>query len=264
MGIEIQGLSVGYGKQPVLHDITLSAHAGRVLGIVGANGSGKSTLIKALAGLLPMGGAINYNGQAIRPRSIGYMPQDLHPPLALTVLEVVLLGRIGQLKLKIRPEDLDAVQQVLSLLDIGNLAGRYVSELSGGQRQMVFLAQALVSGPTVLLLDEPLSALDICHQLEVLEVVRNMTHVRRLCTVLVLHDLNAAARFADDVALLKDGRLLAWGAPAQVLSVENVAQGFAVEAEALTCRDGMAVVVPKRPLKSQSSAVVNRDALESA
>jgi iron complex transport system ATP-binding protein len=249
VSIDVQGLTVRYGQRVVLQDVSLSVRAGRVLGVVGPNGSGKSTLVKAVAGLLNAHGHIHFNGSPTRPRSIGYMPQDLQAPMALTVLEVVLLGRIAQLRLKVTPQDLDAVRQVLQMLGIEALAGRYLSELSGGQRQMAFLAQALVSQPTVLLLDEPISALDICHQLEVLEVVRAMTAERRLCTVIVLHDLNAAARFADDVALLREGRLVALGAPGQVLTVKNVAHGFGVEAEALTCRDGTGVMIPRRPLR---------------
>ena len=139
-----------------------------MLGIVGPNGSGKSTLVKAVAGLLKASGRIRFNGSEARPKSVGYMPQDLQTPMALTVLEVVLLGRLAELGLTVSADDLEAVRQVLQLLGMEALAGRYLSELSGGQRQMVFLAQALVSQPTVLLLDEPISALDICHQLEVL------------------------------------------------------------------------------------------------
>ena len=249
MSIQIQGLGLRYGSRAVLHGISLTATAGRVLGIVGPNGSGKSTLVKAMAGLLTGEGTILFNGSATRPRYIAYMPQDLQAPMAMTVLEVVLLGRLGQLRLKVSAQDLDAVQQVLQTLGLVDLAGRYVSELSGGQRQMVFLAQALVSQPRVLLLDEPTSALDIRHQLEVLEVVRNLTLAQGLCTVMVVHDLNAAARFADEVALLHEGRLLAWGAPAEVLTVDNLARGFGVEAEALRCQDGLEVVIPRRPVR---------------
>ena len=249
MSIQIQGLGLRYGSRAVLHGISLTATAGRVLGIVGPNGSGKSTLVKAMAGLLTGEGTILFNGSATRPRYIAYMPQDLQAPMAMTVLEVVLLGRLGQLRLKVSAQDLDAVQQVLQTLGLVDLAGRYVSELSGGQRQMVFLAQALVSQPRVLLLDEPTSALDIRHQLEVLEVVRNLTLAQGLCTVMVVHDLNAAARFADEVALLHEGRLLAWGAPAEVLTVDNLARGFGVEAETLRCQDGLEVVIPRRPVR---------------
>lgn len=251
MSIALRQLSANYGSRTVLHGISLEAHAGQVLGIVGPNGSGKSTLVKAVAGQLPSSGTILFNGGAQRPASIGYMPQDLQAPAALTVLEVVLLGRLQQLRLKVQPDDLQAVRQVLQRLGIEALAGRDVRELSGGQRQMVFLAQALVAQPRVLLLDEPISALDICHQLEVLAVVRDLTRQQALTTLIVLHDLNAAARFCDQVALLQDGSLLACDSPAQVLTVAHVAQVFGVEAEALYCRDGTGVLVPKRAIKTQ-------------
>jgi iron complex transport system ATP-binding protein len=260
VSITLQQLCVSYGTRAVLHSVSLSAHAGRVLGVVGPNGSGKSTLIKAVAGQLEASGTLLFNGSALRPSSIGYMPQDLIAPAALTGLEVVLLGRMQQLRLKVQPEDLQAVRQVLQCLGIENLAGRDVRELSGGQRQMVFLAQALVSQPSVLLLDEPISALDICHQLEVLEVVRSMTRQQHLTTLMVLHDLNATARFCDDVALLHGGQILAFGTPADVLTVDHVAQAFGVRTEAMTCSDGVGVLVPKQslksaPLHSTSSAV---------
>lgn len=248
MKISLQSLSVSYGSRPVLHQICLSAQPGRVLGIVGPNGSGKSTLVKAVAGQVKASGQLLFNGSALRPGAIGYMPQDQQSLAALSVLEVVLLGRLQQLRLKVQSDDLNAVRRVLQRLGIESLAARDVRELSGGQRQMVFLAQALVAEPRVLLLDEPLSALDICHQLEVLEVVRHMTRQQGLTTLLVLHDLNAAARFCDDVALLKDGHLLACGSPAQVLSVTHVAQAFGVEAEALSCVDGTGVLVPRRAI----------------
>lgn len=257
MAISLQSLSVSYGARTVLHHISLSALPGRVLGIVGPNGSGKSTLVKAVAGQLKASGELLFNGSPLRPAAIGYMPQDQLGLAALTVLEVVLLGRLQQLRLKVQPEDLDAARQVLRHLGIEALAGRDVRELSGGQRQMVFLAQALVAKPRVLLLDEPISALDICHQLEVLTLVRDMTHQLGLTTLLVLHDLNAAARFCDDVALLKNGHLLACGSPAQVLTVAHVAQAFGVEAEALCCRDGTGVLVPKRALSKTSHTIEN-------
>ncbi|TXT37784.1 MAG: iron complex transport system ATP-binding protein [Comamonadaceae bacterium] len=250
MSLSVQQLCASYGPRTVLqHGISLQAQAGQVLGIVGPNGSGKSTLVKAVAGQIPSTGTILFKGSAQRPTSIGYMPQDLLAPAALTVLEVVLLGRMQQLRLKVQPDDLQAVRQILQRLGIEALAGRDVRELSGGQRQMVFLAQALVAQPTVLLLDEPISALDICHQLEVLEVVLDMTRQQGLSTLVVLHDLNAAARFCDQVALLQDGRLLACGAPAQVLTEAHVAQAFGVATEALRCSDGSGVLVPLRAIR---------------
>jgi iron complex transport system ATP-binding protein len=241
--ISLTEVSVSYGKKAVLHKLSLQAESGRVLGIVGPNGSGKSTLVKAVAGLVPVRGSIAFDGAAIRPAAIGYMPQDNLAPMALTVLELVLLGRIAHLRLTVQPDDLQAVARTLEVLDISALAGCLVGEISGGQRQLVFLAQALVAEPTILMLDEPTSALDISHQLEVLDTVRTITHQRSLTTLMVLHDLNAAARYCDDIALLHGGQLVHFGTPSATLTTAHVRRLFNVETEALQCADGTGVLV---------------------
>ncbi|TXH91380.1 MAG: ABC transporter ATP-binding protein [Rhodoferax sp.] len=248
MTVLVQQLSVRLGAHMVLRGINLQLHPGRVLGLVGPNGSGKSTLIKAIAGLIaPEGGQVLFDGCPARPRSIAYMPQDLTAPVALKVLEVVLLGRLGQLRLRVSPQDLSAVREVLCALGIEALADCYLSELSGGQRQMVFLAQALVSEPSVLLLDEPTSALDISHQIDVLELVRTQTRRLHLSTVVVLHDLNAAVRFTDDVALIHQGTVCASGVAGAVLNEDNLGRVFNVQMDLLEDRAGLPVLVAQAP-----------------
>jgi len=244
VSLTLENVSVHYGRKPVVKNITLEAQCGRVLALVGPNGSGKTSLIKAIAGLIPYGGRIVFAGKAGRPGPLGYMPQDQQGPLALSVVEVVLLGRWERLHMRVRAEDLDAVRGVLQRLGIEHLAGRDLGELSGGQRQLVYLAQALVSEPEVLLLDEPISALDINHQLEVLDLVAAMTRERQLCTVMVLHDLQATARYADDVALMCGGALFASGPPDDVLTTESMHRVFDVEMEILTTSAGRRVMLP--------------------
>ncbi len=244
MSLTLENVSVHYGRKPVVKNITLEAQCGRVLALVGPNGSGKTSLIKAIAGLIPYGGRIVFAGKTGRPGPLGYMPQDQQGPLALSVVEVVLLGRLERLHMRVRAEDLDAVRGVLQRLGIEHLAGRDLGELSGGQRQLVYLAQALVSEPEVLLLDEPISALDINHQLEVLDLVAAMTRERQLCTVMVLHDLQATARYADDVALMCGGALFASGPPDDVLTTESMHRVFDVEMEILTTSAGRRVMLP--------------------
>ena len=243
MTVSLTQVAVAYGSRAVLQHIDLQARAGQVVGIVGPNGSGKSTLVKAIAGHVPSTGAITFHGESVRPTQLGYMPQESLTPMVLTVLEVVLLGRLAQLGLQVRDDDLQAVAQTLEHLGIADLAGQRMGELSGGQRQLAYLAQALVSQPKYLLLDEPTSALDISHQLEVLDLVRRLTKERGLITLVVLHDLNAAARYCDEVALMHQGRLLLCEPPAVALTVEHVSRVFDVEAEALTCSDGVGVLV---------------------
>ncbi len=244
MSLTLENVSVHYGRKPVVKNITLEAQSGRVLALVGPNGSGKTSLIKAIAGLIPYGGRIAFAGKAGRPAPLGYMPQDQQGPLALSVVEVVLLGRLERLHMRVREEDLDAVRGVLKRLGIEHLAGSDLGELSGGQRQLVYLAQALASEPEVLLLDEPISALDINHQLEVLDLVAAMTRERQLCTVMVLHDLQATARYADDVALMSDGAMFANGSPEDVLTPESMRRVFDVEMEILTTSVGRRVLFP--------------------
>ncbi|WP_186418227.1 ABC transporter ATP-binding protein [Bosea sp. CS1GBMeth4] len=246
MRLTIEDLSVRYGGTTALAGLGLSAMPGEVLGVIGPNGSGKSSLVKAVAGLVAHGGRILRGADDGAAARIGYMPQDTSTRAALTVLEAVLLGRLGSLGLRVKPDDLAMARAVLDELDLGRLAGRYLGELSGGQRQLVFLAQALAAEPKLLLLDEPISALDIRHQLGVMQTVRRLTHERRLTTVVVLHDLNIAARFADRIAVICAGRLIRHGRPAEVIEPETVATVFGVEAAMSAAPDGSLVVTPLR------------------
>lgn len=248
MRLTVNDLSVRYGPTAVICGLDLVAEPGEVLAVIGPNGSGKSSLVKAVAGLLPHGGTIAYDGRRERPRSIGYMPQDIGARTALTVLEAVLLGRFGKLGLRVGASDLAAAEAVLVELDLVALASRYLGELSGGQRQLVFLAQALASEPTLLLLDEPISALDIRHQLEVMETMLRVTRERDLTTLVVLHDLNIAARFADSVVAMRGGSAVCHGRPEQVIEPAMVAKVFDVQAGMSIGADGRSIVTPLRPL----------------
>lgn len=246
MSLQAHKVSVHYGERAVLQDIDLDLRKGELAALVGPNGSGKSSLLKALAGLLPHGGRVTLAGEPRPVKRVGYMPQDTSATAALTVLETVLLGRVGRLRWQVADEDLAAVEQVLTRLGIAELGGRWLGELSGGQRQMVFLAQALVAEPLVLLLDEPISALDLRHQLEVMETVRELTRERSLVSLVVLHDLNAAARHADQVMLLRQGSVVAQGEPSGVLHRESLLHVFQVETERLLSSSGRTVLVPLR------------------
>ncbi len=248
MKLTVEGLSVRYGTTQAIEALDVAAHPGEVLAVIGPNGSGKSSLVKAVAGLVRHDGVIRFDGSPVRPERIGYMPQDIGARAALTVLEAVLLGRLGRLGLRVRPDDLAAVEAVLGELDLMPLASRYLGELSGGQRQLVFLAQALASEPALLLLDEPISALDIRHQLEVMEIVLRMTRARSLTTLVILHDLNIAARFADAVMVMRQGRVVCCGKPDDVIELEMVASVFGVQAALSSAPDGRLVVTPLRAL----------------
>jgi len=242
--LDLARVGVRYGGVEAVRDIDLSIAGGEILALLGPNGSGKTSLIRAIAGLVPMTGRLLFDQRPERPRDIGYMPQDIATQAALTVLEVVLLGRFGKLGLRVGRHDLAAVQGLLADLGIAALAGRQVTQLSGGQRQLVFLAQALAAHPRLLLLDEPISALDIRHQLEVMEMLRRVTRERGITTITILHDLNVAARFADQIVMMRAGACIAAGPVETVLTPALVEQAFEVVPLVFRAPDGRLLVTP--------------------
>jgi iron complex transport system ATP-binding protein len=244
MSLRARSVTVRYGRRVAVDKVTLDVVPGEVLAILGANGSGKSSLLRALAGVQPCQGTLAWDGQAAPGQGIGYMPQDNALRAALTAFEVVLLGRLRSLAFRVGEHDLAAARAALVELGVADLAPRRIDELSGGQRQLVFLAQVLAADPQVLLLDEPTSALDIAHQLQVLGLLRAATARRALTTVAVLHDLNAAARFADRIALMRSGQLIGLGRPADVLTVPVLRNAYGVDVCVLGGPDGHPVVLP--------------------
>ena len=248
MRLRAAGVGVRYGARIAVDSVSLEARPGEVLAILGANGSGKSSLLRALAGAQVHSGSIAWDGGAAPPGSIGYMPQDTGARVALTAFEVVLLGRMRSLALRPGHADLAAAEAAMAEIGVVDLAGRRIGELSGGQRQMVLLAQVLAGDPRVLLLDEPTGALDIAHQLHVLDLLRTSTRARDLTTIAVLHDLNAAARFADGVAVMHAGRLVGTGLPGDVLCPAMLEPAFGVRVAVDQGSDGHPVVLPLRAI----------------
>lgn len=240
----------------------LVARPGEVTGLLGPNGSGKSSLVRSVAGLVAHSGRIDFAGVARGAIRIGYMPQDHVVRAALSVFEVVLLGRLKTLALRVSPSELAAARATLETLEIQDLAERQLGELSGGQRQLVMLAQVLASEPQLLLLDEPISALDLRHQLDVLGIVRRLTRERGLTTIVVLHDLNAAARHCDALCVLDRARKVADGSPAEVITIGLFAEVFGVEALVDHARDGKPFVIALRSIagasrRSSASSAIN-------
>ncbi|WP_241074058.1 ABC transporter ATP-binding protein [Achromobacter insuavis] len=245
--LEIRSLTAGYGNRPVLRDLRAAPlPEGTLTALLGPNGSGKSTLLKTLAGLNPMlGGDLRLDGAdfaglspARRAEHAMYMPQALPKGVHMTVLESVLVAaRSGRAR-----QGGDALMreamQVLAELGIRHLASRYLDELSGGQKQLASQAQALVRRPRLLLLDEPLSALDLNYQFHVMDVLRRQTARHRLITLVVLHDLNIALRHADHALLLHGGALLAEGPPHQVVTPDTLRRAYGVLARVERCPQG--------------------------
>ncbi|MFC0219396.1 iron complex transport system ATP-binding protein [Pseudochelatococcus lubricantis] len=224
---ELEGVGFSAGSRTILPGLTLSIAPARIHGLVGPNGSGKSTLIRMLARQLdPTGGRLCFMGQDIRSwnpgdfaRSVAYMPQFTPPAEGMTVTELVALGRFpwhGALG-RFTARDRLKVDEALADTGLAGFRDRLVDRLSGGERQRVWLAMMLAQDTRCLLLDEPTSALDVAHQAEMLSLVRRLSRSRGLGAVVVLHDINMAAAICDDILALRDGALMARGAPEAIM-----------------------------------------------
>lgn len=252
---EAEGLSVEAGGRTLLADVSLRLARGRVCGLIGHNGSGKTTLLRVLARQhTPTRGTLRFAGRALDAwesrefaRKVAYLPQQ--PPAAdgMTVRELVALGRYpwhGALG-RFTAKDAQTVDEAMALTDVQHYAQRYVDQLSGGERQRVWLAMLVAQDSDCLLLDEPISALDIAHQLEVLGLVRRLSETRGLGVVVVLHDINMAARFCDEMVALHSGHLLVRGTPAEICRPEVLQSIYGVPMETVrNTRGGVPVCYP--------------------
>lgn len=223
----LDDVSFRTSDRTLLEPTSLVLDRQRVCGLIGHNGSGKSTLIKMLARQQsPASGSIRFDGRPLADwgnrelaRKIAYLPQELPAADGLTVRELVALGRYpwhGALG-RFTALDRDKIDQAMELTDVSHYADRAVDSLSGGERQRAWFAMLVAQDSECLLLDEPISALDIAHQLEVLTLVRRLSEERGLAVIVVLHDINMAARFCDDLVALKCGRMLIHGPSAQIM-----------------------------------------------
>lgn len=237
--LSIEGLSLGYGDRTVIEGLDLSIAAGDLTAIVGPNACGKSTLLRSLSRLLtPRAGQVLLDGRQVHrippkqlARTLGLLPQTPVAPEGITVADLVGRGRHPHQGLFARwsTADDDAVAAALDATATAELAERPVDELSGGQRQRVWIAMALAQDTDVLLLDEPTTFLDVSHQIEVLDLLTDLNRRRGTTVVMVLHDLNLAARYADHLVVLSRGTVRVAGAAGEVLTEEVVQEVFGLE-----------------------------------
>lgn len=234
-----EDLGLAYGDFPVIHDLSLNVAPGHITSIVGGNGCGKSTLLRGLARLMkPRSGQVLLDGKSIASmpskevaRVLGLLPQSPLAPEGITVWDLVGRGRHPHQGAFARWTDRDsqAVTSALEATGTTDLARRHVDELSGGQRQRVWIAMVLAQETDVLLLDEPTTFLDVAHQVDVLELLAELNRERRATIVMVLHDLNMAARYSHQLVAMKDGRIYAAGTPEEVVTRHTVEQVFGLE-----------------------------------
>jgi iron complex transport system ATP-binding protein len=230
--LNIQNISLSYNGHNVVEGLGFHLLPGEVVGLVGPNGCGKTSVIKAISRIMPLrSGRILLDGQEVSlishsrlARLIGVVPQNPFIPDSFTVSEVVLLGRNPHLGL-LRNEsasDLSIAWWAMDRTGILPLAERRMGELSGGERQRVTIARVLAQEPQVILLDEPTANLDINHQIEVIELIRDLCQEKRLGVLIALHDLNLAAQYCHRILMLKKGTLYAEGTPDEVITAENI------------------------------------------
>lgn len=237
--LSTEHLTFSYGQEPVLHDVSVTVPTGKVSVILGSNGCGKSTLLKSMSRLLvPSGGAVCLNGKNIREIpsrklavSLGLLPQSPVAPDGIRVSDLVMRGRFPHRSYfgGVSKKDIEAVDQAMDMMGVTELADRCVDELSGGQRQRVWIALALAQQTDILLLDEPTTYLDISYQLEILDKLAMLNEKRGTTIVMVLHDINFAARYADHLFVMKKGSVICQGEPEKVLTSKLMKEVYDLE-----------------------------------
>ena len=243
----IRNLQVAFGPRPVLQDLSLEVAEGAFFIIIGPNSAGKTTLLKTMAGAVrPCQGQVEIRGTAVdrySPRDLARLmavvPQRVPTDIPFTVQEMVLMGRsphVGWLGLE-KQHDFDLAAESMSITDVAHLARRPLPQLSGGELQRVIIARALCQQPRLLLLDEPTAALDLAHQVNIMDLMARLKEDRGLTIIMVSHDLNLAAMYGDQLLLLKEGKRISAGTPKEVLTYEQLEQAY-----------GCALLVDENPL----------------
>lgn len=259
VSLRLEEVGVRYGRELVVSGVsTPPLEAGALTAVIGPNAAGKSSLFRRIAGLAKGPGRIHLAGIPEGPAGICYLPQDAGANAVLTVYEAVLLaarqgaGRGGP-GWSVPAAELARIDAVLAALRIGEIAFRNLGELSGGQRQLVAIAQALVREPRVLLMDEPTSALDLHRQIEVLSLMRELARQRRMTVLIALHDLNHALRWCRDVLVMAGGRMIACGPAAVTVTPRLLREVYRVHARIERCPAGTPHVVVDGPAVQRPS-----------
>ncbi len=240
MGIELKNICVNYGEKKIIKDVSFKIKNGQVVTIIGPNGSGKSTLIKVMSRCLkPIKGKVYLDGENINDintkevaKKMAILPQVKIVPYDITVEELVSYGRYPHLdfKQKLKNEDKEIINWAIKKTGLQKLRKRFVSTLSGGERQRTWIAMSLAQKPKILLLDEPTTFLDISYQIEVLELIKELNETLNITVVMVLHDLNQAARYSDKLFVLKEGILSKIGCPKEVINEYLLKDVFGIKA----------------------------------
>lgn len=224
--------AVGYGEKVVLQDVSFQVKKGEYVALIGSNGTGKSTLIKCVSGLLPLtGGEIEICGKNSRKlkareraQMVAVVPQSYYVDYDFTVEDIVMMGRNPYIDFRHREsqEGREIAERAMKLTKTDMFRNRLYNQLSGGERQRVILARAINQQPDIILLDEPTSALDLHHQIEVMELIRQLNEKEHITVLAVLHDINLASRFCSRIVILKDGKVKADGPPREIINRREI------------------------------------------
>ncbi|MCR5834223.1 MAG: ABC transporter ATP-binding protein [Selenomonadaceae bacterium] len=258
MKLSVEKIGVTLGDKEILRSVTYNFPEGKRTAIIGANGAGKSTLLKILCLLNEkFSGTVTIDGQDIRAmgrknlsRVMAILPQERDAPQDTTVRQLVSFGRFPHRKFfgGDSSEDTDAIMQALKLTKLTDFESRQVSSLSGGERQRAWLAMTLAQRPKILLLDEPTTYLDISHQLEVMDIVADVNRRFGTTIIMVLHDINHARLYCDEVVIVKDRGIFATGEPKKILTAETLGEVFNVVADTFKNADGNEIIFPVKKI----------------
>lgn len=255
MGIKVENLSFSYGDRAILKNLKVQIKKGKMTGILGPNGCGKSTFLKNILGYLtPNSGEIIFNGKDTvglskkdKAKLVSLVPQKSNLMTNMSVKDFVLMGRLPHLKSSWAGytfDDKKKVEDNLNFLGLYKFSERVAVSLSGGEFQRVLLARALTQEPEILLLDEPTSALDLNHAVELLNKVKSLSLEKSLTSVAVLHDLNLAAMFCDELIMMKDGEIKFQGTPLEVLTEENLRAVYNLKSKVIKDENGIPYIIP--------------------
>ncbi|MGB9668470.1 MAG: ABC transporter ATP-binding protein [Thermosulfidibacteraceae bacterium] len=248
MIVKVVDLYFSYGQNEVLNGISFNMEKPILLGVIGSNGSGKTTLLRNISGYLkPNRGSVFLFDRNVvdiprkeRARLIGYVPQDIVYDFDFTAYEIVMMGRLphlGRFQAE-RKIDREVVERSMLITDVWHLRDKPLRKLSGGERQRVYIARALSQEAKILLMDEPVAHLDIKYQLEILSVIRGLVE-RGIAVIIVLHDVNLASIYCDEIIVLKDGTILAKGKPEEVITEGVIREAFSIDVRVINPEDGL-------------------------
>ncbi|EJL48466.1 ABC-type cobalamin/Fe3+-siderophore transport system, ATPase component [Rhizobium sp. CF122] len=244
VALALADVGASYGRTTVLSNVSIDdLKGGSVTAIIGPNAAGKSTLFKRIAALVKGPGLVKLSDTERGSRTICYMPQDTGANAVLTVYESILLSAKQGSGWRVADDELDGIDEILKALRIENLAFRGLGELSGGQRQLVSLAQALVRRPEVLLMDEPTSALDLHRQIEVLSFIADLARRNGMIVLIALHDLNHALRYCENTIVIANGAMVASGPTSDVITDAMLRDIYKIDARIERCSQGTPMVI---------------------